>query len=78
MVEVFKTNVIDALSAKQLINLIRNHFKGYLANFDLDDCDRILRVENKETTVEADSIIDLLQMHGYQAEVLADDLEITL
>ena len=44
MVEVFKTNVHDVDQVNLLLNQIHNTFKGYKANFDLEDCDKILRI----------------------------------
>ena len=45
MVEVFKTNVKDQGVADKLIDQIHRIFIGYMANFDLEDCDNILRVK---------------------------------
>jgi len=44
MVEAFKINVSDADKANLLLDQIHNTFKGYKANFDLEDCDKILRI----------------------------------
>ena len=49
-VEVFKTNVSDARQARVLLLHLHQTFPTYKATFDLDDCDRILRVAS-----EADS-----------------------
>ena len=46
MVEVFKTTVSDSYYAKLLLTRIHARFSFYLANFDLSDCDRILRVQS--------------------------------
>lgn len=73
MVEVFKTNVKDTDQANLLLSLIHRNFQGYQANFDLDDCDRILRVKGVGLTVQAHFLIDLLQDLGVKAEVLSDD-----
>lgn len=45
MVEVFKTDVQEPEQAEQLIHLLRQHFPGSKINFDLDDCDKVLRME---------------------------------
>lgn len=45
MVEVFKTNVEESVHACMLVDQIHKTFKNYKANFDLEDCDKILRVE---------------------------------
>jgi hypothetical protein len=72
MVEVFRTNVDHKIQADVLLDLIHNICTGYEANFDLEDCDRILRVECKDGTVRAEWIKELLKKSGYHAEVLPD------
>ena len=47
-VEVFKTNVADPERAKWLVDQIERNFANCKVNFDLDDCDRILRVVFEE------------------------------
>lgn len=44
MIEVFKTDVRNERDVNLLIALIHKTFGEYRANFDLEDCDRILRV----------------------------------
>lgn len=70
MVEVFKTNVTSNHQAKQLVNLIEDYFDGYKVNFDLQDCDRILRVEAPRDPVEPQPLISLLKDLGVRAELL--------
>lgn len=72
MVEVFKTNVKDRDQAKMLVDRIHQTFNGYTANFDLDDCDKILRVKSLEGCIEATLLVDLLLNSGFHAEVLPD------
>ncbi|WP_212768202.1 hypothetical protein [Larkinella sp. C7] len=73
MVEVFKTNVWDTRHANQLLDLIHQTFTHYTANFDLEDCDRILRIHSSTGLVEACFVISLVQDFGFTAEVLPDD-----
>jgi hypothetical protein len=72
MVEVFKTNVKDGREAMLLLGRIHAAFTGYKANFDLEDCDRILRVKSITGSVEAYRLIGLLKELGCHAEVLPD------
>ena len=76
MVEVFKTNVRDAHYATLLVEQIHNTFANYAANFDLEDCDNILRVECKEGTIKPSVIIDFLQSFGFIANVLPDEINL--
>lgn len=74
MVEVFKTNIADNSVADQVVTKIHEEFGIYHANFDLEDCDHILRVENTNGIVEAEPIINLVAKNGFFAETLADEL----
>jgi len=72
MVEVFKTNVTSNHQARVLVNLIQCQFDGYKVNFDLDDCDRILRIESSRE-INPQPVIELLTDMGVTAEVLLDE-----
>ncbi|WP_199117469.1 hypothetical protein [Pedobacter sp. ASV28] len=73
MIEVFKTNVNDEVIAQRLIKQLHDTFIGCSANFDLTDCDLILRLchEGVEPML-VDSVIDLFKQHGYCAEELTE------
>ena len=68
-VEVFKTNITCIDQAERLACLLIGHFPETRIDFDLEDCDRILRVEDKQICV--DTIIEILGKHGLECEVLA-------
>jgi hypothetical protein len=67
-VEVFKTNVEEEDRAKALTTRLLAHYPHYKVNFDLQDCDRILRVEG--VTISHEKIIELINSEGYQCHVL--------
>ena len=73
-VEVFRTNVCTAAEASEVIEQIHASFPRYKANFDLDDCDHILRVESPPGEMEAVSLVRLLNKSGFEAVVLPDDI----
>ncbi|HEX6891803.1 MAG TPA: hypothetical protein VF141_13950 [Chryseolinea sp.] len=73
MIEVFKTDVRDPEEARKLTFEIDTKFAGCIANFDLTDCDRILRIKHS-AKIDPAVFIELLDRFGYQAEVLPDDL----
>jgi hypothetical protein len=75
MIEVFKTNVISQLHASILVNRIQEKFSHYSANFDLVDCDKILRIKCNRGGVQPSAVIGLLKDLGFHAEVLPDDQE---
>ena len=68
MVEVFKTNVSSEGHAQSLIGLLQRAFPHHKINFDLEDCDRILRMEGH--SISPESIITLLQENNCDGEVL--------
>lgn len=68
MVEVFKTNVQEHDRAKQIMHQLLIHFPHYKINFDLQDCDKILRVEGQ--LVQATKIIEVVSTSGFECEVL--------
>jgi hypothetical protein len=73
MIEVFKTNVKDPAIARRLVSQIHRAFNGYKANFDLWDCDNILRVKCPDCAVDASRLIEFLKESGFEAQVLPDD-----
>ena len=68
MVEVFKTNVEEVELSKLLIQQLEDHFPDSQINFDMDDCDKILRVA--AASVSSEKVIALLKSNGYSCEAL--------
>ena len=68
MVEVFKTNVQKKAQSKMLLCILSEAFPSFRINFDLSDCDRVLRVEGDN--IEAVRIMILVKKHGFACEVL--------
>lgn len=72
MVEVFKTNVTERCHANMIIESIHDTYTNYNANFDLEDCDRILRIKCLSGTISPSCLIQLLKNLGFYAEVLPE------
>lgn len=70
MVEVFKTDVLEKEQAQKVLDQLHLKFQNYCANFDLDDCDRILRVESKMGKIQPTHLLLFLEESGVRAEVL--------
>ena len=68
IVEVFKTNVAEVELSELLIQQLEDQFPDSLINFDMEDCDKILRVEAR--TITPEKIIQILNSNGYSCEVL--------
>lgn len=73
MVEIFKTNVDHPCYANILVYRIQQVFTDYTVNFDLEDCDRILRVKSASGAIHPLPLIEFLQKQGCTAEMLPDD-----
>ena len=68
MVEVFRTNVRRKRQAKTVMDILSKQFPLFRINFDLEDCDNILRVEGENICPE--SIAGLVTESGYVCDVL--------
>jgi hypothetical protein len=68
MVEIFKTNVESKEQADILLDLLYEqlHFVGI--NFDLEDCDRILKVKGDDFCCL--NIIQILKNNGFECLLL--------
>ncbi|MBK8747517.1 MAG: hypothetical protein IPM04_06520 [Saprospiraceae bacterium] len=47
MVEIFKTNVKKRKRSEKLVSLLSMKYPDLKINFDLEDCDKILRIEGE-------------------------------
>ena len=68
MVEVFKTNVQKKTQSKMLLCILSEIFPSSKINFDLSDCDKVLRVE--ADNIETLKIMILVKDYGYRCEIL--------
>jgi len=68
MVEVFKTNIREQEEAAMLAAVLSEQFPSLKINFDLDDCDKILRICGEN--ILPDKIIEILNANNYQCSVL--------
>ena len=68
MVEVFKTDVQKKAQGKMLVCILSEAFPSFKINFDLSDCDKVLRVEGDN--MEALRIMILVKEHGFTCEIL--------
>ncbi len=68
MIEVFKTNVQTAKQSNLLLPILGKTFPSLKINFDLDDCDKILRVQGKN--ISPRKIIETLNAEGFHCKIL--------
>ena len=69
MVEIFKTNVEDPTQAEKIIDLLNQHYPCFVVNFDLHDCDKILRV--KGDSIPISEIEQFMSAIGFYCTVLS-------
>lgn len=72
MVEVFRTNIDTEKKADFILEKLNRAFLDCKINFDLEDCDNILRMETRDTNINAASVIEFVKDYGFQIEVLPD------
>jgi hypothetical protein len=68
MIEVFKTNVQKKAQSKMLLSILSDAFPSSKINFDLSDCDKVLRVEGEN--IQALSVMVLVKENGFRCEIL--------
>lgn len=66
-IEIFKTNVYRRSQSRELAGSLQMHFNGSV-HFDLEDCDKVLRIEAAE--VDPALVISLVKAQGFDCEVL--------
>jgi len=70
MIEVFKTNIETVDESNLVLGILTNNFPELRINFDLDDFDKILRVEGNNLIIV--QIIPIIRENGFYCEVLPD------
>lgn len=68
MIYVFKTSVKTEKDIRKLAPELDELLPDARWNFDLDDCDNILRIESRDTIAE--QVITLLLVTGFDCEEL--------
>lgn len=68
MIAVFKTNVFTPEDAMQLVNVLKHHYPLSCINFDLHDCDKILRIDGGDHL--PGEVIRIVNEHGFSCTEL--------
>ncbi len=68
MVEVFKTNIVEVSHSETMVARLLEYFPESRISFDLEDCDKILRVEGNQICPV--TVIKLLQEGGFDCFIL--------
>lgn len=70
MIEVFKTDISNKTTAKAILKILKQRFPTSNFNFDLNDCDKILRTESDCKLNQ--QIIEIINNQGFSCEVLEE------
>ncbi|HRO43308.1 MAG TPA: hypothetical protein PL009_10780 [Flavipsychrobacter sp.] len=68
MVEVFKTNVEGVNVANEIASLLLQHFPKSRISFDLEDCDKVLRIEGHSLCTA--TIMQIISACGFVCTIL--------
>ena len=73
-VEVFRTNIRSARHATVVIGFVQTYFPGLRATVDLQDRDKVLRVEDRRQAepVPGEAIRRLVNGLGFEIEVMEE------
>ncbi|MET3126277.1 hypothetical protein ABID42_001379 [Arcicella rosea] len=66
VIEIFKTNVSNKQTSDEVLNLLKGFYPHLKINFDLDDCDNILRVQGHN--FPSNHIVEILSQMGLCCE----------
>lgn len=69
-IEIFKTNIQEQSQAEQVRSTLLNILPDARINFDLDDCDKILRIEN--LNFDPGIVVSVVEDLGFLCKVMPD------
>lgn len=72
MIEVYSTNITKKKHGKPVLKVLCEKFPAYMISLDLNDCDKILRVENPQGTVDNETVKNLVNNLGFDIAELED------
>ena len=67
-IEIFRTTIQNSQAANAVTQCLQDHFPATRITIDLEDCDRVLRMEGPNLICE--KIIEILSTAGYACEIL--------
>lgn len=67
VVEIFRTNVINKTNSRRVVKELNQLYPECVINFDLDDCDHILRVEGNNFSNIA--IVAIVKRMGFECDL---------
>ena len=70
MIEVFKTDIKNKTQANAIIKALKLRFPASDFNFDLNDCDKILRTDSNQNITSG--VVEVLNSQGFICKVLEE------
>lgn len=70
MIEVFRTNIQDKEAADCILLKLQHQFPDAEVNFDLEDCDKVLRINSPKSMINIKKITDIVKGLGYTIDIL--------
>jgi hypothetical protein len=67
-VEIFRTFVNNEKQARKICEILNSQLENTKVNFDLDDCDKVLRVESPE--IDINKIRWIMENLGYSCDLI--------
>ncbi|REL24024.1 hypothetical protein DYD21_20275 [Rhodohalobacter sp. SW132] len=69
-IKIYKTNVREPSQGRAILDEIRLNVPGSDPSFDIDDCDKVLRVETQKEPINDSKIRGLVEASGFHIEDL--------
>ena len=69
IVEIFKTSVNNQQLANQIVSNLNQLYPDYHINFDLEDCDKVLRIESKNS-IDILGILNFGKLNSIKIELI--------
>lgn len=68
IIEIFTTTVNNEIEAKAIVEMLQQKMASAKINFDLNDTDNILRIEND--SIDITQVEKILNEHGHTVKLL--------
>lgn len=69
-IKVYKSDIDDRRKAQLIQRVIQKHFESYEVSFDLENCDKVLRVESMNGPIDDSALEDIFRRNGHRIEPL--------
>ncbi|SEW53535.1 hypothetical protein [Chitinophaga arvensicola] len=69
MLGIFRTNITTVQDRNNVINAISAQFAINACSVDLEDCDKVLRIDSPQSLTEQ-TIIDFVSLMGFNCAIL--------